>query len=106
MTRRSRAFAAFITLRSLGASCHSIQTSLISGCATSYGVIPDLIRQEAFGLKQTDEDIHRVFFFNTELGEFDSSDTRFRPGASNLSNAHPLFRANELFSADADSSPG
>jgi hypothetical protein len=30
-------------------------------------------------LEQMDEDVHRVFFRDTELGEFNSSDMRFRP---------------------------
>jgi hypothetical protein len=31
------------------------------------------------GPEQMDEDVHRVFFHNTELGEFNSADMRFRP---------------------------
>jgi hypothetical protein len=31
------------------------------------------------GLEQMDEDVHRVFFCSTELGEFNSAEMRFRP---------------------------
>ena len=34
---------------------------------------------EEIGLEQMDEDVHRVFFCNTELGEFNSAEMRFRP---------------------------
>ena len=37
------------------------------------------MRNEEIGLKQMDEDVHRVFFHNTELGEFNSEEMRFRP---------------------------
>ena len=36
-------------------------------------------RNEEIVLEQMDKDVHRVFFCNTELGEFNTSETRFRP---------------------------
>ncbi len=41
--------------------------------------VSEVFRNEEIGLEQMDEDVHRVFFCNTELGEFKSSDMRFRP---------------------------
>jgi hypothetical protein len=41
--------------------------------------VSEVFRNEEIGLEQMDEDVHRVFFRNTELGEFNSSDMRFRP---------------------------
>jgi hypothetical protein len=41
--------------------------------------VSEVFRNEDIGLEQMDEDVHRVFFHNTELGEFNSSDMRFRP---------------------------
>jgi len=41
--------------------------------------VSEVFRNEEIGLEQMDEDIHRVFFCNTELGEFNSSEMRFRP---------------------------
>jgi hypothetical protein len=41
--------------------------------------VSEVFRNEEIGLEQMDEDVHRVFFCNTELGEFDSSEMRFRP---------------------------
>lgn len=38
----------------------------------------EVFRNEEIGLEQMDEDVHRVFFHNTELGEFNSA-MRFRP---------------------------
>lgn len=36
-------------------------------------------QQKKFGLEQMDEEVHRVFFCNTELCEFNSAEMRFRP---------------------------
>src|SRR3954451_2490777 len=41
--------------------------------------VSEVLRNEEIGLEQMDEDVHRVFFHNTELGEFNSSEMRFRP---------------------------
>ena len=41
--------------------------------------VSEVFRNEEIGLEQMDEDVHRVFFCNTELGEFNSFDMRFRP---------------------------
>ncbi len=41
--------------------------------------VSEVLRNEEIGPEQMDEDIHRVFFRNTELGEFNSSEMRFRP---------------------------
>jgi hypothetical protein len=41
--------------------------------------ISEVFRNEEIGLEQMDEDVHRVFFCSTELGEFNSSEMRFRP---------------------------
>src|SRR5271156_1896596 len=41
--------------------------------------VSEVFRNEEIGLEQMDEDVHRVCFCNTELGEFNSSDMRFRP---------------------------
>jgi hypothetical protein len=41
--------------------------------------ISEVFRNEEIGLEQMDEDVHRVFFCNTELGAFNSSEMRFRP---------------------------
>jgi hypothetical protein len=41
--------------------------------------VSEVFRNEEIGLEQMDEDVHRVFFCNTELGEFNSSEMRFRP---------------------------
>jgi hypothetical protein len=37
-----------------------------------------MFRNEEIGLEQMDEDVHSVFFSNTELGEFNSAEMRFR----------------------------
>lgn len=39
----------------------------------------ELFRNEETGLEPMGEDVRRVFFCNTELGEFNSSEMRFRP---------------------------
>jgi hypothetical protein len=36
-------------------------------------------RPQEIGLEQIDENVYRVCFCNTELGEFNSSEMRFRP---------------------------
>ena len=36
--------------------------------------ISEVFRSEKIGLEQMDEDVHRVFFCKTELGEFNSSE--------------------------------
>jgi transposase-like protein len=40
--------------------------------------VSEVLRHEEIGLEQMDEDVHRVFFHTTELGEFNSSEMRFR----------------------------
>jgi hypothetical protein len=40
--------------------------------------VSEVFRNEEIGLEQMDEDVHRVFFCNNELGEFNSSEMRFR----------------------------
>jgi hypothetical protein len=40
--------------------------------------VSEVFRNEDIGLEQMDEDVHRVFFHNIELGEFNSADMRFR----------------------------
>jgi hypothetical protein len=40
--------------------------------------VSEVFRNEEIGLEQMDEDVCRVFFCNTELGEFNSSEMRFR----------------------------
>ena len=39
--------------------------------------VSEVFRNEEIGLEQMDDDVHRVFFCNTELGEFNSSVRRF-----------------------------
>lgn len=41
--------------------------------------VSEVFRNEEIGLEQMDEDVHRVFLCNTELGEFNTSEMRFRP---------------------------
>lgn len=41
--------------------------------------VSEVFRNEEIGLEQMDEDVHGVFFCNTELGESNSSEMRFRP---------------------------
>jgi hypothetical protein len=41
--------------------------------------VSEVLRNEEIGLEQMDVDVHRVFFHNTELGEFNSEEMRFRP---------------------------
>jgi hypothetical protein len=41
--------------------------------------VSEVLRNEDIGLEQMDEDVHRVFFRNTELGEFNSEDMRLSP---------------------------
>jgi hypothetical protein len=41
--------------------------------------VSEVFRNEEIGLEQMDEEVHRVFFCNTELGEFNSEEMRFRP---------------------------
>ena len=36
-------------------------------------------RLQEIGLEQMDEEVHRVFFCNPELGQFNSEEMRFRP---------------------------
>ena len=40
--------------------------------------VSEVFRNEEIGLERMDEDVHRVFFHTTELGEFNSADMRFR----------------------------
>lgn len=37
-------------------------------------ILAEVFRNEEVGLEQMDEDVHRVFFCNTELGEFNSAE--------------------------------
>lgn len=41
--------------------------------------VSEVLRNEEIGLEQMDEDVHPVFFCDTELGEFNSSEMRLRP---------------------------
>ena len=41
--------------------------------------VSEVLRNEEIGLEQMDEDVHRVFFHHTDLGEFNSAERRFRP---------------------------
>ena len=41
--------------------------------------ISEVFRGEEVGLEQMDEGIYRIFYCDLEVGEFDSSDLRFRP---------------------------
>jgi hypothetical protein len=41
--------------------------------------VSEAFRNEEIGLEQMDEDVHRVFFCNIKLGEFNTSAMRFRP---------------------------
>jgi hypothetical protein len=41
--------------------------------------VSEVFRNEEIVPEQMKEDVHHVFFCNTELGEFNSSDMRFRP---------------------------
>jgi hypothetical protein len=41
--------------------------------------ISEALRNEEIGFEQIGEDVYRVFFCNIELGEFNSSELRFRP---------------------------
>jgi hypothetical protein len=43
--------------------------------------VSEVFRNEEIGLEQMDEDVHRVFFGTIELGEFDTSEMRFRPAS-------------------------
>ena len=40
--------------------------------------VSEVFRNEEIGLELMDEDVHRVLFCNTELGEFNSAEMRFR----------------------------
>jgi hypothetical protein len=48
--------------------------------------VGEVFSNEEIGLEQLDEDVHRAFFCNTELGEFNSSDMRFRPCIASMKN--------------------
>jgi len=41
--------------------------------------VSEVFRNEEIGLEQMDEEVHRVFFCNPELGQFNSEEMRFRP---------------------------
>ena len=41
--------------------------------------VSEVFGNEEIGLEKMDVEVHRVFFCNTELGEFNSSEMRFRP---------------------------
>jgi hypothetical protein len=41
--------------------------------------ISEVFRNEEIGFEQMEEDVYRVVLYNTELGEFNSSEMRFRP---------------------------
>jgi len=55
--------------------------------------VSEVFRNEEIELEQMDEDVHRVFFCNTELGEFNSAEMRFRPGASRMKPPYRSLRA-------------
>jgi hypothetical protein len=42
-------------------------------------LVSEVFRNEETGVGQMDGDLRRVFFCNPELGEFNSSEKRFRP---------------------------
>ena len=48
--------------------------------------VSEVFRNEEIRFEQMDEDVQRVFFCNTELGEFNSSDMRFRPCITSIKN--------------------
>ena len=39
--------------------------------------VSEVFRNGEIGLEQMDEEVHRVFFCNTELGEFNTSEMRY-----------------------------
>jgi hypothetical protein len=41
--------------------------------------ISEVFRNEEIGFEPIEEDVYRVLFYSTELGEFNSSEMRFRP---------------------------
>jgi hypothetical protein len=41
--------------------------------------VSEVFRNEEIGLEQMDDDVHPRVFCNTELGEFNTSEMRFRP---------------------------
>jgi hypothetical protein len=41
--------------------------------------VSEVLRAEKIGLEQIDQDVHRVFFCETELSEFNSAEMRLRP---------------------------
>jgi hypothetical protein len=41
--------------------------------------VSEVFRNEEIGLEQMDEDVHRVFFCDIGLGEFNTAEMRFRP---------------------------
>ena len=41
--------------------------------------ISEVFRNEDIAFEQIEEDLYRVVFYNTELGEFNSSEMRFCP---------------------------
>jgi hypothetical protein len=41
--------------------------------------VSEVFRNEEIGLEQMDEEVHRVFFCNAELGESNTEEMRFRP---------------------------
>jgi len=43
--------------------------------------VSEVFRNEEIGLEQMDDAVHRVFFGTIELGEFDTSEMRFRPAS-------------------------
>jgi hypothetical protein len=53
----------------------------IANCAIASACSNSFRRSEVIGLEQMDEDVYRVFFCSTELGEFNASEMRFRPAA-------------------------
>jgi len=40
--------------------------------------VSEVLRNEEIGLEQMDEEVYRAFFHQTELGEFNSAEMRFR----------------------------
>ena len=41
----------------------------------------EVFRNEDIGLEQMDEEVHRIFFCDTELGEFNSSEMHYQQGS-------------------------
>jgi hypothetical protein len=55
--------------------------------------VSEVFRNEEIGLEQMNEDIHRVFFCNTEPGRVQQFGDEISPGASNLRNTTNIVKA-------------